>query len=109
MQTWPDWNKLYANGQCLYYGVAFSDEQWTALDNAKNETERDSLVRKFREEYMKNRDVLTGELKKPAETEVKGKAETSESTADTSTIEDDTLNELEEIWEIKPAKAKKGK
>jgi len=46
---------------------------------------------------MKNRDVLTGELKKPAETEVKGKAETSESTADTSTIEDDTLNELEEI------------
>ena len=33
MQTWPDWNKLYANWQCLYYGVAFSDEQWQALDS----------------------------------------------------------------------------
>ena len=97
MQTWPDWNKLYANWQCLYYGVAFSDEQWTALDNAKNETERNDLVIKFREEYMKNRDVLTGELKKPAETEVKEKADSGESTAE------------ESIEDVKPAKAKKGK
>ena len=96
MQTWPDWNKLYAKGQCLYYGVAFSDEQWEALNNAKNEVERDNLVRKYREEYMANRDVLTGELKKPVEEVEEEKEE---------------VEEIEEsIEDVKPVKkSKKGK
>ena len=94
MQTWPDWNKLYAKGQCLYYGVAFSDEQWDALNAAKNDADRDALVRKYREEYMANRDVLTGELKKPVEEEK---------------VEE--VKEIEEsIEDVKPVKkSKKGK
>ena len=97
MQTWPDWNKLYAKWQCLYYGVAFSDEQWAALNAAKNEADRDALVRKYREEYMANRDVLTGELKKPVEEKVE------------EVIEE--VKEIEEsIEDIKPVKkSKKGK
>lgn len=94
MQTWPDWNKLYAKGQCLYYGVAFSDEQWEALNAAKSEADRDALVRKYREEYMANRDVLTGELKKPVEEKVEEKVEEIE----------------ESIEDVKPVKkSKKGK
>ena len=96
MQTWPDWNKLYAKGQCLYYWVPFSDEQWAALMMSKNEADRDALVRKYREEYMANRDVLTGELKKPVEEKVE---------------EVEEVKEIEEsIEDVKPVKkSKKGK
>ena len=44
MLNWPDWNKLYANGQCLYFGVPFSDEQWKAIDGAKTESEKNELI-----------------------------------------------------------------
>ena len=97
MQMWPDWNKLYAKWECLYYWVAFSDEQWKALDNAKNESDREDLVRKFREEYMANRDLLTGEVIKKEE------------------IKEDPIPEIEPIPEesiedVKPVKkTKKGK
>lgn len=67
MLMWPDWNKLYANGQCLYFGVPFSDEQWNQLNAAKAQSDKDELVRKWREEYLKDRDVVTWELKKPEE------------------------------------------
>ena len=102
MQTWPDWNKLYAKGQCLYYWVAFSDEQWEALNAAKSEAERDNLVRKYREEYMANRDVLTGELKKPVE-EVKEEVKEE--------VVEEKVEEIEEsIEDVKPVKkSKKGK
>ena len=103
MLNWPDWNKLYANWQCLYFWVPFSDEQWQALDNAANESDKNDLVRKFREEYLKDRDIVTGELKKPAETEVKEKAESDEDRVSESTAE-------ESIEDVKPVKkAKKGK
>ena len=65
MLAWPDWAKLYAEGNCLYYGVPFSDEQWAALDAAKSPAEREELLRKMRDEYMKTIDIATGELKKP--------------------------------------------
>lgn len=103
MLTWPDWNKLYAKGQCLYYGVPFSDEQWAELDTAKTKAEKDSLIRKWREEYLKDRDIVTGELKVPADTEVKAKADTGESTAEEATEEVE-----ESIEDVKPTK-KKGK
>ena len=96
MLNWPDWNKLYANWQCLYFWVPFSDEQWKAIDWAKNESEKNEIIRKYREEYLANRDVVTWELKKPADTEVKAKADTGESTAE------------ESIEDVKPTK-KKGK
>ena len=90
MLAWPDWAKLYGEWNCLYYGVPFSDEQWKILDNAKSPAEREELLRKMREDYMKDRDLATGELiKKPAEKE--------------------EVKEVEEsIEDVKPAK-KKGK
>jgi len=97
MLTWPDWNKLYAKGQCLYYGVPFSDEQWAKLDTAKTKAEKDSLIRKWREEYLKDRDIVTGELKKPEEVEEVATAEDATETAEEESIED-----------VKPTK-KKGK
>lgn len=69
MLNWPDWNKLYANWQCLYFWVPFSDEQWKAIDWAANDAEKNELIRKFREEYLANRDIVTWELKKPVEEE----------------------------------------
>lgn len=99
MQLGPDWNKLYAKWDCLYYGVAFSDEQWTALNGAKSVAERDALVRKFREEYLKDRDVLTGELLKSAEVEPKEEL-----------IEESPEEVEESIEDVKPVKkSKKGK
>lgn len=99
MLTWPDWNKLYAKWQCLYYGVPFSDEQWAKLDTAKTKAEKDSLIRKWREEYLKDRDIVTGELKKPEETPVE----------ETPTEEVEATEEVEEsIEDVKPTK-KKGK
>lgn len=97
MLTWPDWNKLYAKGQCLYYGVPFSDEQWAELDTAKTKAEKDSLIRKWREEYLKDRDIVTWELKKPEEVEEVATAEDATETAEEESIED-----------VKPTK-KKGK
>ena len=90
MLAWPDWAKLYGEWNCLYYGVPFSDEQWKILDNAKSPAEREELLRKMREDYMKDRDLATGELiKKPEEKE--------------------EVKEVEEsIEDVKPAK-KKGK
>ena len=82
MLTWPDWNKLYAKWQCLYYGVPFSDEQWAKLDTAKTKAEKDSLIRKWREEYLKDRDIVTGELKKPEETTEEATEEVEESIED---------------------------
>lgn len=49
---WPDWNKLFAEWNCLYYGVPFSDAQRDALNNAKTEVEREQLVNWFRKEYL---------------------------------------------------------
>lgn len=100
MLNWPDWNKLYANWQCLYFWVPFSDEQWKALDNAANESDRNDLVRKFREEYLKNVDTVTGKIKKEVKEEV---------------IQEDPIPEVEPIPEesiedVKPVKkTKKGK
>lgn len=95
MLAWPDWNKLYAEGNCLYYGVAFSDEQWAKLEKAENPADREKLVREFREEFMKNRDLATGELKSELTTEENVK------------IEPETVEE-ESIEDVKPTK-KKGK
>ena len=100
MLMWPDWNKLYANGQCLYFGVPFSDEQWNQLNAAKSQSDKDALVRKWREEYLKDRDVVTWELKKP---EVK---------AEEPVKEVEVKEEIEEsIEDVKPTKStkKKGK
>ena len=69
MLNWPDWNKLYANWQCLYFWVPFSDEQWEAINKAANTADKNELIRKFREEYLANRDIVTWELKKPVEEE----------------------------------------
>lgn len=63
MLAWPDWNKLYADWNCLYYWVPFTDEQRKELNKATNPADRENLVRKFREEYMKDRDLATGKLK----------------------------------------------
>lgn len=93
MLAWPDWSKLYGEGNCLYYGVPFSDEQWKILDNAKSPAEREELLRKMREDYMKNIDIATGEVKKP---EVKEEVKTEEETVE------------ESIEDVKPTK-KKGK
>ena len=90
MLAWPDWNKLYADWNCLYYGVPFSDEQWEKINKAESVADREQLVRNFREEYMKNRDLATGELKKEPEK-----------------VEPETVEE-ESIEDVKPAK-KKGK
>lgn len=93
MLAWPDWAKLYGEWNCLYYGVPFSDEQWKILDNAKSPAEREELLRKMRDEYMKTIDIATGELKKPAE----------------NPVEKEEIKEVEEsIEDVKPAK-KKGK
>ena len=100
MLMWPDWNKLYANGQCLYFGVPFSDEQWQQLNDAKAQSDKDALVRKWREEYLKDRDVVTWELKKP---EVKAAEPVKEV---------EVKEEIEEsIEDVKPVKStkKKGK
>ena len=53
MMIWPDWTKLYDKGQCLAYGVPFSDEQQTQIDEAETQAEKEALVREFREEYQK--------------------------------------------------------
>ena len=98
MLNWPDWNKLYANGQCLYFWVPFSDEQWKAIDGAKNESDKNDLIRKFREEYLKGRDIVTWELKKEVKEE---KAEELEEKAE---IEES----IEDVKVEKPTK-KKGK
>lgn len=95
MLAWPDWNKLYAEWNCLYYGVAFSDEQWAKLEKAESPADREKLVREFREEFMKNRDLATGELKSELTTEENVK------------IEPETVEE-ESIEDVKPTK-KKGK
>jgi hypothetical protein len=92
MLVWPDWNTLYAQWNCLYYGVPFTDDQWKQLDAAANKAAREKLVREFREDYMKNRDLVTWELLKSAKVEVKPEP-----------VEE----EPEEI--VKPAKTKKGK
>ena len=98
MLMWPDWNKLYANGQCLYFGVPFTDEQWASLNNAKSKSEKEELVRKWREEYLSNRDVVTWELKKP---EVKAEEPVEDVKADP---------EIEEsIEDVKPVKSSKKK
>ena len=102
MLNWPDWNKLYANGQCLYYGVPFSDEQWAKLDTAKTKAEKDSLIRKWREEYLKDRDIVTGELKKPEETPVE------ETTDEVEATEEVVEESIEDVKVEKPTK-KKGK
>lgn len=95
MLAWPDWNKLYAEWNCLYYGVAFSDKQWAKLEKAESKEDREKLVREFREEFMKNRDLATGELKSELTTEENVK------------IEPETVEE-ETIEDVKPTK-KKGK
>lgn len=103
MLIWPDWNKLYAKWDCLYYGEAWSDEQWEALNNAKTKEDREALVRKFREEYLKNRDIVTGKLKEEL------KAETP---IEEPTEEAEEAPEVEEsIEDVKPVKknTKKGK
>ena len=99
MLTWPDWNKLYSKGQCLYYWVPFSDEQWAKLDATKTQAEKDSLIREWREEYLKDRDVITGELKAPAKVEQPTEQPTEETVEET--VE-------ESIEDVKPTK-KKGK
>lgn len=53
MMIWPDWTKLYDKGQCLAYGVPFGDEQQAQIDWAETQTEKEELVREFREEYQK--------------------------------------------------------
>lgn len=53
MMIWPDWTKLYDKGQCLAYGVPFSDEQQAQIDWAETQVEKEELVRAFREEYQK--------------------------------------------------------
>lgn len=98
MLNWPDWNKLYANWQCLYFWVPFSDEQWKAIDWAKNDSEKNELIRKFREEYLANRDIVTGELKKPV------KEEKVEEPKEDVEIEES----IEDVKPVKPTK-KKGK
>ena len=98
MLMWPDWNKLYANGQCLYFGVPFSDDQWAELNKA-SDAEKKELIRKWREAYLSNRDVVTWELKKPEE-----KAE--------EPVVEEVKPEVEEsIEDVKPTKStkKKGK
>jgi hypothetical protein len=99
MLAWPDWNKLYAAWNCLYYWEPRSDEQWEALDNAKSVVEREALVRKFREEYLKNRDIATWKLLESAKVE-EVKEEPKEEEQVEVSIED-----------VKPAKTttKKGK
>ena len=97
MLMWPDWNKLYAAWDCLYYGEPFSDEQWEALNNAKSTAEREELVRKFREEYMKNIDLVNW---KPLES----KAEVMEKPVEVAKVEES----IEDVKTEKPTK-KKGK
>ena len=105
MLIWPDWNKLYVEWKCLYYWEAWSDEQWKALDGAKTKEERDALVRKFREEYLKNRDIVTGKIKEDAKKSL-------ESPIEEPTEEVEEAPEVEEsIEDVKPVKktTKKGK
>lgn len=105
MLAWPDWNKLYAEGNCLYYGVAFSDEQWAKLEKAENPADREKLVREFREEFMKNRDLATGELKKETPVIPEKPNPDDEHIVAVEWLE----NEVEEsIEDVKPTK-KKGK
>ena len=103
MLMWPDWNKLYANWQCLYFWVPFSDEQRKLLNQA-NEVKKNELIRKWREEYLSNRDVITGELKKPAKEQAVEPEVVEEKAEEVSEVE-------ESIEDVKPAKPtkKKGK
>ena len=102
MLVWPDWNKLYAKGQCLYYWVPFSDEQWAELNAQTSEAKKEELIRKWREEYLSKRDIVTGKLKEevkaPAPAPVETKAEEPKEKKAEESIED-----------VKPSKAKKGK
>ena len=102
MITWPDWNKLYAEWNCLYYWEPRSDEQWKALDNAKTKEDREALVRKFREEYLKNRDIATWKLKEEMKKSVETPIEEPTEEAEAPKVE-------ESIEDVKPVKAKKGK
>jgi hypothetical protein len=98
MLRWPDWNKLYAKWQCLYFGVPFSDAQWDELNNAKSEDKKNELIRKWREEYLKNRDVITGKLKEEVKVEKPTPAPVEEEAPVEEPVEDE-----------KTTKAKKGK
>lgn len=106
MLVWPDWNKLYAKGQCLYFGVAFSDAQWAEINNAKTESEKNEIIRKFREEYLKNKDLLWGDIMNP---EVKKEEAKVEEPAPVEDIELPDEKEEISIEKVKPAKTKKGK
>ncbi|PZM87355.1 MAG: hypothetical protein DLD55_01755 [candidate division SR1 bacterium] len=48
----PNWQKLYDEGKCLYYGVPFNDEQMEELDAATSQLKREALIRKWRKEYQ---------------------------------------------------------
>ena len=99
MLNWPDWNKLYANWQCLYFWVPFTDEQWGQLEKA-NESEKAELIRAWRENYLKNVDIVTGKQKEEVKEEVKEEI-----------ASDWQRPEEESIEDVKPAKTtkKKGK
>lgn len=101
MLRWPDWNKLYAKWQCLYFGVPFSDAQWDELNNAKSEDKKNELIRKWREEYLKNRDVITGKLKEEVKVEKPAPAPVEEAQEE-APVE-------EPVEDEKTNKAKKGK
>lgn len=102
MLRWPDWNKLYAKWQCLYFGVPFSDDQWDELNKAKSEDKRNELIRKWREDYLKNRDVITGKLKEEVKVEKPAPAPVEEEAQEEAPVE-------EPVEDEKTTKAKKGK
>ena len=105
MLIWPDWNKLYAKWDCLYYWEPRSDEQWKALNEAKSVEEKEALIRKFREEYLKNRDIVTWEIKKEAE---KSLETPIEEPAEEAVTEDPAEESIEDVKPVKKTN-KKGK
>jgi len=110
MLVWPDWNKLYAKWQCLYFWVPFTDEQWSKLNACKTQVEKDKLIREWREEYMKNVDLVNGKLLQSAEVKpakAEPVVEQQEETAEEPAEEEPVMEES--IEDVKPAKAKKGK
>lgn len=110
MLVWPDWNKLYAKWQCLYFWVPFNDEQWSKLNACKTQVEKDKLIREWREEYMKNVDLVNGKLLQSAEVKpakAEPVVEQQEETAEEPAEEEPAMEES--IEDVKPAKAKKGK
>lgn len=99
MLIWPDWNKLYANGQCLYFWVPFTDDQWNQLNAAKSQADKDVLIRKWREEYLKTIDQATWNKK----------AEEKAENVEKKPVEETTEGTIEEsIEDVNPTK-KKGK